>query len=566
MKINSLKLNFIQNNNRYYANKSLYTVTNPVNHLQNDVFVKSSAANDVSFSGYNLDIRNHKGLPCAYCGETMLTKDDVDSLVSMHGKTIAFRLGKYAEQGRGNISPKYLEAINFVKQVASEYPDNTAAEILPAIYVRSRNKMILKQAQVYSRIEKLAQEVGSKELSEYISNVKMQDIPIPNDISIDDLSYFLVHKTNIKYRKEIINTILKITKEQSNRLNGDKWKRIFYEATTLPSSSNDSDALLVKLLSQALRHDPKGNNEIVSVDSDAAAIFYSNLLTEFMPTVEHLKPQSDNGSDNSSNLLAVHAHCNCKRSAIPFYEYTGKNSYMLHNISNYLAYISAANFSDAPNFDKIEYLKGINARLKEELAPISHKDEIKSYFNTLDAACFKDNTRLSCQNTNRSRDLVSKILMPLLSSRDGKSLNQSLDSLYDNIFSELKASVKSGYTGLISSLFDNSRVYAALAVKKYMKSDTLLSLSKPDAQKLNMVLSDHYIQSKSYVIEKQIKEHLSEGKNNDYEKLYANYVSAILPFDTPSAYCLKILCLSRRDDGTFDKNKILNYLHSFNLI
>ena len=79
----------------------------------------------------------------------MLTKRDVDDLVSLKGKKLASRLGMYLGQGRGNISKKHLDAIEFVKLVAKEYPNKTASEILPIVYVRARNKMILKQKDMH---------------------------------------------------------------------------------------------------------------------------------------------------------------------------------------------------------------------------------------------------------------------------------------------------------------------------------------------------------------------------------------------------------------------------------
>lgn len=562
MKIDSLKLNFIQNNNRYEQYKRLYTSVPHARYLQNDVFVRSSSAQNISFCGYTFDLKNHRGLPCAYCGDTMLTKRDVDDLVSLKGKKLASRLGMYLGQGRGNISQKHLDAIEFVKLVAKEYPNKTAAEILPIVYVRARNKMILKQAQVYSRIEKLGQSVNSDDLIEYISKIKKQDKPIPSDISIEELSYFLIHKTYIKYRKEVIGTITKFAKEQSNSQNNEVWKRIFYESTTLPSSSNDSDALLVKLVSQALRHDPKGNNDIVSINDDAAAVFYSNLLTEFMPTVEHIKPQSNNGADSSSNFLAVHSHCNGKRGSAPFSTYVSKNPDILHNILNYMSYIKSENLSKVSKFSKIRYLEGINNRLKQELSTLSKNQDVKNFLNSLDEICYVTKSKIAPPTDPRILRVVPSILVSKIKNFDeGKNLNREFDNLLLELFAKLKTGIGISYRSAISKLESENKVFASLELKRRMQKDELLNMKKINHLKLNTILSDSYIKMHADSLEKELRRLLARDGDKTYEEFINTLVSNLYDFKSIEGYCIKVLLYSRDENGNYRKDKVYSALN-----
>ena len=562
MKIDSLKLNFIQNNNRYVQSKRSHVSVPHARYLQNDVFVRSSSAQNISFCGYTFDLKNHRGLPCAYCGDTMLTKRDVDDLVSLKGKKLASRLGMYLGQGRGNISQKHLDAIEFVKLVAKEYPNKTAAEILPIVYVRARNKMILKQAQVYSRIEKLGQSVNSDDLIEYISQIKKQDKPIPSDISIEELSYFLIHKTYIKYRKEVIGTITKFAKEQSNSQNNEVWKRIFYESTTLPSSSNDSDALLVKLVSQALRHDPKGNNDIVSINDDAAAVFYSNLLTEFMPTVEHIKPQSSNGADSSSNFLAVHSHCNGKRGSIPFSTYISQHPDILHNILNYMSYIKSENLSKVSKFSKIRYLEGINNRLKQELTTLSKNQDVKNFLNSLDEICYVTKSKIAPPSDSRIMLVVPSILVSKIKNFDeGKNLNREFDNLLLELFAKLKTGIGISYRSAISKLESENKVFASLELKRRMQKDELLNMKKINHLKLNTILSDSYIKMHADSLEKELRRLLVRDGDKSYEEFINTLVSNLYDFKSIEGYCIKVLLFSRDENGNYRKDKVCSALN-----
>ena len=557
MKVDLLKLNFIYNSRNCNTSKRVHNHKLSHVSLNSDVFVKSLNANNIAFSGYTFDLRNHKGLPCAYCGEKMLTKRDVDEIVCLKGKKLASRIGYYSNQGHNQISQRYLDAINFVRQIAKEYPYKSAAEILPIVYVRARNRMILKQAEVYSAIEKSAQNLCSQDLLNYISKVKSQDKPIPTDISIEDLSYFLIHKTYIKYRKEILSTLSEFAKEKSNPKNANCWKRVLYEASILPSSSNDPDALLVKLVSQALRHDPKGGNEIVSINDDAAAVFYSNLLTEFMPTVEHIKPQSKNGADSSTNFLAVHSHCNGKRGSIPFSEYVSQNPDILRCILNYMSYIRSENLSKVSKFSKIRYLEGINDRLKQEFASLAHNRDVKNFLNSLDDICFITKSKISPPSDQRTLHIVPSILVSKIKNfEEGKSLNRQFDSLLLEFFDRLKTRVGMSYKTAISKLESENKVFAVLELKRRMQKDELLNMQKIDYLKLNTILSDNYIKMHRDSLETELRRLLVRDNEDCYIKFINTLMSNLFDFKSIEGYCIKALLYSRDENGNYRKDKI----------
>lgn len=531
------------------------------NQTQSDTFQKSANTNSISFGASNFDLKKLKGLPCAYCGETMLTKHDVYDMTELKGKHLSERLGKYAALCHDNLSDTDHEAVKFVRQVAKENPSKTAAELLPVIYLRSRNKMLLKQAEIYSGVDKLALEGNLWELHEYINTLKTQDRPLPNDMTVEELSKFLIEKTYIKYRKEVINTISKMSRKTYNDDTASIWKQIQCEIQQLPSSGDDSDALLVKLISQALRRDPKGVNEILSCDDDRVALFYSNLLTAITPTAEHIKPQSQNGAGTASNFFAVHSSCNGKRSSTPFHEYVLANAEILPNVLNYLYYIKTEDISRANNINKVEYLKGICKTLKEELAPIADMGDIKDFFASLDDICLADKTSLRAPESRALRLKAAGIFEQKIKSSGSEStLRKELDELYIELLKSFTQNLHKSYSKTIKQLFQEQNVFAALAVRHSMQMDERLKLSKIDSVKVNTMLSDKYKDIYAVPLRAELERLLCSDTNDKYVDFIDKTMHDLFPYDNIGVYCLKVLANCRNENGIYSVDKIYQTL------
>lgn len=339
------------------------------------------------------------------------------------------------------------------------------------------------------------------------------------------------------------------------------WKQIQCEIQQLPSSGDDSDALLVKLISQALRRDPKGVNEILSCDDDRVALFYSNLLTAITPTAEHIKPQSQNGAGTASNFFAVHSSCNGKRSSTPFHEYVLANAEILPNVLNYLYYIKTEDLSRANNINKVEYLQGICKTLKEELAPIADMGDIKDFFASLDDICLADKTSLRAPESRALRLKAAGIFEQKIKSSGSEStLRKELDELYIELLKSFTQNLHKSYSKTIKQLFQEQNVFAALAVRHSMQMDERLKLSKIDSVKVNTMLSDKYKDIYAVPLRAELERLLCTDTNDKYVDFIDKTMHDLFPYDNIGVYCLKVLANCRNENGIYSVDKIYQTL------
>ena len=581
MKINFSLLN--KTYSPYNHNSSTSGVKNPyapkMNCLDNDVFVKSS--NTINF-GYNFVLKQPRAIPCAYCGKEMLSKDSVYEIISLKGQKLSDRLDDFAMQGLSNMSVQSRLALYYVKCVALNNPEKTGKEILPIIYTRARNRMLLKQMDVYSRIEKLAQELKSDELLDYINEVKNQDAVLNPDISLDELSDFLVNKIHIQFRKDVIMNVTCIASNGMQNGNVDSWLKVVNEISKLPSSKTDPDAFLVKYVSKALRKDPKIENELISLNDDSAALFYSKILSPYVATAEHVQPHSDSGENDAINYLTVHSHCNMRRSSMPFSQYVLNRPEVLDNIIIYLKAIMVANLNNLNGFSKFNYITNISRKLKSQLNDVSDVPSVKKFLNELEnISLMKPDTKLSEPDANVKKLLYERFnakltgidlqveqslrekFADILVKYKNRELDMVLDKLLYSSFEDLKNARAEKFSKVLQH-FDNSveAPYVEL-VERLRDTDPILTLQSPLEGNLNAILSDSYIFNHKVLVSNAL--HFANDSALDCDE--KNYI-ALLPKRlsikrNSDLYCVKILLNARDANGHYNKSKIYRYLRTF---
>lgn len=581
-----MKINFSALNKLYspsYPKDASVGVNNPcvpkMRGLSQDVFVKST--NSINF-GYNFALKQPRGIPCAYCGKEMLSKDAVYEIIGLRGQKLADRLDDFAMQGLNNMTVQSRLALYYIKSVALNNSNKTGKEILPIVYTRARNRMLIKQMDVYSRVEQLARDLNSDELLDYIGRVKNQDAVLNPDISLDELSDFLVNRIHIQFRKDVIMNVTSIASKGMQNGNVDTWLNVVNEISKLPSSKTDPDALLVKYVSRALRKDPKIENELISLNDDSAALFYSNILSPYVSTAEHVQPHSHFGENGTNNYLTVHSHCNMRRSSIPFSEYVVKKPEILEHIVNYLKAIMVANLNNLNGFSKLGYITNISSKLKSQLHDVKDVPVVKKFFAELDnISLMKPDVKLSKPDANVRRELLEKFNAKLtgldstveqslrekfaniLVKYKGAELDMVLDNLLYSSFDSLKETRFTKFEKVLQHLNpDNEAPYVEL-VEKLRDTDPILTSKSPLESDFNSILSDSFIFNHKLLVSNMLHfadDDLLEPGEKNYISFLPKRLAIKRNFDL---YCVKILLNARDTKGHYNKSKIYKLLRTF---
>lgn len=551
-----------------------------INTLSSDTFQKSPIlqSNDISF-GYEFALKKPKGLSCAYCGKPVLSQDEIYEFSELKGSQLVERLESYKKLDPEAFSNQNLEALNLFEKTAINNPEKTGKELLPIAYTRARNRMLMKQMAVYSSVEKMAAQLHSQELLDYISQVKNQDVALNPDISFEELSDFLANKIHVQFRREIIDNVLTISKQSQNIVNQELWHKVTKKINELPSSKNDPDAFLVKYISKALRKDTKLEKELLLVNDDEVLLFFSKLLSPFTASAEHIKPFSHNGACDASNYLLVHSSCNCKRSNTPWGEYVIKRPYILKNILRSLREISdsATIKNQLYGFSVPRYVKAVSAQMKRELIGYSSKD-IKAFKRNLDNLCefslSKANADKICQintsvrprfdisfNNDNSKQAVYRKLKDILSLPSDKIAmrNRLLEELTlqtgqdiikqrRQIFGHLKKDIGVGSDDL-NSFIDELKAF-----------DPILNTPNGDIKKLAQVFDKKNLENYYNKLNSYLTYTFASSKYSPEVYSYAKRLpSLLMPDKKPLGILFKILMQSRMYKNEYNVELIKKY-------
>ncbi len=331
----------------------------------------ASNVSAISFSGgYNFALKKISGLPCAYCGKEVVSYDTIDEVQELKGSELTDRLEVFLRQNPKDKDSIKGQAYNEFKRIVLANPKLNGADILPIVYVESRDKVIAKQLAVYSSVQRLAKKLPNDRISRYINTVKDQDVSLNKNISMDKLTEFLKQDTHIQYRRQVMRRFDEIADSYSRKKDRATVAQIRNELMKLPNSKNDKDAYLVKFISGSIRKTESVKNPYVPLESGAAALFYSVILNPYLASAEHIKPHSHNGADDSSNFLITHAHCNSKRGNEDWILYATEHPEIFDNvIDNIVAIVSDPSLCyevDDPDFDLPEHITDIINQLRIE--------------------------------------------------------------------------------------------------------------------------------------------------------------------------------------------------------
>lgn len=521
----------------------------------------------ISF-GYNFALKNATGIPCAYCGKEMLSRKDVEQLIKLKGVNLVNRIECFVNQDPDAINQNTLDAIRFFEEVALANPDKNGNDILPIAYLRARSNMIEKQLSVYSRISELAKAANSQELDEYIRKVQTQDCFIAKDITASKLSNFLQYQLHIQFRKDVILKIIKLSSGEINTENVDLWEKIIKTATELPSSKNDPHAYLVKYISKALRKDPGIESEYCSLNESEAMLFYMNLLKSYVSSVEHVKPNCENGDSLPSNYLATHSYCNCKRGSKKFSDFIVQNPSVLDNILKNLRYVSL-NKSIAFKtfgFKPAQYLMLIKLRLEDELRDIKNRPEIDAFLKKLDSInLLSDDTYFSFSDAltaKYTKEMLDKVIT--ISNPDER--NAEFDKLYEQCIARYIAKRQDKLANIIRycKYPENKALIAYIGKLKKEGVPGHIFSQPPEA--LNYSISDNFIFNNKTFVASEIYRILQQGQD-EVDLEYCHTLSRKLSLKkTPELCCIKILINSKKPDGTYDISKMTAYFNSLKVI
>lgn len=508
--------------------------------------------------GYDFDLKRFKDIPCAYCGKEVLSQEGVQYMSALKGNQLVSELERFSLQSPSRLSSNESKALALFEKTALDNPDKNGRELLPIAYTRARNRMLIKQTSVFSRIEKYAKEVRSNELLDYIAKVKNQDVVINPDISPEELSDFLVNKIRVEYRKEILANVINIAGRQTDPKHADTWSKIISAASSMPSSKTDPDAYLVKYISKALRRDQKMENELVLLSDNEAELFYVKLLAPFASSAEHIKPYSDNGESSYSNYLIAHSHCNSRRGNRKWSEYMLSSperfEHVLHNLK---AISSNKHIEDnAADFSIKSYINEVTKTIKSELDDVSDLPRVCEFMDKL--------TNLASNYTFNRRGKESlitaaRIVETILHESNDSNVGRNLEKYLYRTFFRYKQDRKKTFDNLISHLRDfgdEKRLKAMVCELKH--KDDILAMESLNHRLLLKILSDEYNINYDSRLSRMIEDLKLNSNSDSVKSSVALIKKKLTPLRKQDAYSMKLILEARQNRGKHD----ISSLHS----
>ena len=561
MKIGNIQFNLLYKN-RLGINKSVsYRKTDS----QGDTFIKVPTS--LSF-GYNFSLKNPKGIPCAYCGKPTVVHDDILELTNLNGKDLINEINSFTSNESIKLTTLNSNEISIIKNIIQNHPNLNGRDILPVIYVNSREKMIQKQMDVYHELETLTESLACPELDNYIEHVKMQDPIINKDISLDELTDFLKKNSQIEFRKDVISNVIKLSAKYVSNDTVDAWTQAVKTVSKLPSSKTDPDTHLVKLVSQSLR-DMLNESDKSHSSSERAASFYRNLFRQYLSSAEHIMPYSKNGASAASNYLATHVYCNAQRSNISFYKYTKSNPEILENILKYLKHVSMSLISDVnlQGLSDKKYIEDVKMSLRTQLNSHNGDPIVRNFLNELDKLYWFTNDNTLTYHSNEVRKQTQDMFADILKEDSYKAQHRMLNELYDKCLSEIKSSILKNLDNKMNHMDPVNDKRLIAIIKYYIEKNCVNVLFSVSKQNLNSILSDEFISNyrKALVV---IFKKLMGSKSYEYSDEFLHKLAKHVSIKkTPQVYCLKILLTSKdKKKGKYNIPMIKKMLESKSIV
>ncbi len=501
-------------------------------------------------SKYSFDLKSPRGIPCAYCGNETVSRDEIRYITTLKGQKLADELDRITTINKAHLKPQIVGAIERIEKTAIDNPDKDAQNLLPIAYIRARNRMLIKQTSVYSTVETLAKKVDSKELIDYINKVKSQDILLKPDIGIKELSDFLINKIHIDFRKDIISHVFDIATKNMTSGNTDEWVKIINAISTLPSSKTDPDAYLVKYISQALRKDPKMQNQLFSLNESESALFFTQMLSSICSSAEHIKPFSKNGESSSRNYLVTHSSCNSKRGNVNWKDYMLKKPSRFDSVLKNLNTIAGdLNIAKAvPNFSIPNYLKSVKESISAELEGTQNVGRVENFLSKLSSVApkkpFKD-------EANYSNELLC-IFRPFLEEKNPKESEAILDKIFSRTVDNIVEHRRKIFLNFMANIPEtNDKENIRVFLEQLLQKDRVLKAKRLPKQKINFFtrkFSDMYLEN----YDKKVKSMHIDMRNPKTNEFITNLRRKVSTLRKPEDFCAKMILDCTNPDGSYN--------------
>ncbi len=230
-------------------------------------------------------LKNLKDVSCVYCGEKMLTFDQIDEFSSKAAKLSGKKLYKYLSSLEHYMKDNEKAVLLIIKEGIKKHPDCQIQGVLQYIFPRHLEKLENKQKTILKSIAKEAKNFPEADKNLTLMQVYKGLFEIKRR---DEKRHFKL--------KAYINDFYKIKDLYTEPKNFEKISEII---GTMPTTYNNLDAFIVK-------YSRKSSKEIVE-----------RLLKTNQSTIEHLLPRSLGGTNDISNLVLACGKDNSRRGNKP---------------------------------------------------------------------------------------------------------------------------------------------------------------------------------------------------------------------------------------------------------
>ena len=309
--------------------QNTYKSTSQVNYADYCTF----GANDTQ-AAYKKNLREITNLPCASCGEIVLTDSDVKSVIpdDFKGTTEHF-IGAIAPF-EDELRPIEKQFFGILKKQAKKHPHTKIKKMLHSLYTTHSKLLLRKQENVIRDVIKMNDSIvldhdAQKDLYEAINDAK-------NIINSDVIP--LVRRRRLILAK-FSNLIVKYPDENN-------FIKIVEKVSKLPAAKNDIDAF------------------ITTYAERTPADICARLLQPSSATIEHIFPKcTPQGENKLRNYIVLCGRCNDERNNQPYPKWIAKHPEMIDNAQkNIDRIILAINRNEIRNYE--HYPADVKATLR----------------------------------------------------------------------------------------------------------------------------------------------------------------------------------------------------------
>lgn len=226
-----------------------------------------------------------RGVTCIYCGEKMLTYNQVKDYAIKASKYNGKKLYEALASFERFLKPNEKAVLKIIKEEIKKNPKSNIQNILQNLFPRHVGKLEKKQKDILNQIAKI-----SKSFPEDDRNLTMMQV-------YKGLYHIKNHVNGKHFKLNVyLSDFYKNKSLYKNEANFDKIDKII---RSMPNSHTNIDAFIVK-------YSRKPPREIIE-----------RLLRPSQLTIEHLKPRSLGGTNDMFNIVLACGNDNSKRSSKP---------------------------------------------------------------------------------------------------------------------------------------------------------------------------------------------------------------------------------------------------------